>query len=229
MLHTFGGVTVPVKVICRRNAKNIHFYVDLLRQSVTVTSPRLHTEAQMKKMLSPHQDWIHERLSHHNPVILQDGMSLPVLEKEVCLRLTQDRKDKRVELVEDALICRSLVPNPSVARFLQEELLSYLEKRVPLFSERINVQVSSLRVKNTRTRWGSCSQNGTLSFQWKLVFAPLNILDYVIIHEACHLRHFNHSPEFWSLVSELDPNFQKHRRWLKEHGDSLLAYFPHGS
>ena len=152
-----------------------------------------------------------------------------LLGRDVRLRLTQDQGGKRIELVDGVLICRSPVPGISLPKFLQEEIRSYVMDKVAVFSERIHVSYASIRIKKTRSRWGSCSQKGDLSFQWKLIFAPLAILDYVIAHEVCHLKHFNHSPAFWAQVMALDPDFQAHRRWLRTHGDGLLAYFSEGS
>ena len=142
--------------------------------------------------------------------------------------LTQDRDGKRIEHAGNTIICRSPVPSISLPKFLQTEILSYVTDKVAVFSERIPAAYASIRVKKTRSRWGSCSQKGDLSFQWKLIFAPLEILDYVIVHEVCPLKHFNHSPAFWAQVSALDPDFKEHRRWLRTHGERLHAYFAEG-
>ncbi len=76
-------------------------------------------------------------------------------------------------------------------------------------------------VRDQKTRWGSCSSTGTLSFNYRLMFAPPRVLDYVVIHELCHLTHMNHSREFWNLVASVMPEYKIHRNWLKEHGQEL--------
>ena len=81
---------------------------------------------------------------------------------------------------------------------------------------------SSIRIGDQKTRWGSCSNNGTLSFSWRLMLAPPRVLDYVVIHEICHLTYMDHSKNFWDLVSVYDPDYKEHRKWLKENGDSLI-------
>ena len=218
-------MTAHIKFTHRKSARKVSLHVDPLQRVVTVTAPRRHTDSQLIVLLNTHQEWISENLNRNHPIPLQEGMPLSLLGQEVRLHLTQNREGKRIELADGALICRSPVPSISLPKFLQGEILSYVMDKVAVFSALIRVSYASIRVKKTRSRWGSCSQKGDLSFQWKLIFAPLEILDYVIVHEVCHLKHFDHSPAFWTQVRALDPDFKEHRRWLKTHGKSLLAYF----
>lgn len=80
---------------------------------------------------------------------------------------------------------------------------------------------SRIRIGNQKTRWGSCSSKGTLSFNWRLMLAPPAILDYVIVHELCHLTYMNHSGDFWECVAAILPDYKEKRKWLKEHGNEL--------
>jgi predicted metal-dependent hydrolase len=90
----------------------------------------------------------------------------------------------------------------------------------------IGVRPQRVQIRDQRSRWGSCSTRGTLSFNWRLVLAPLEVLDYVVVHELCHLREPNHSRRFWKLVEEHRPDWRAHRDWLHEHGPELLAFRP---
>jgi predicted metal-dependent hydrolase len=83
-----------------------------------------------------------------------------------------------------------------------------------------------IAIRDQRTRWGSCSPSGTLSFSWRLVVAPPDVLDYVVVHELCHLREPNHGPRFWRLVEELRPCWRDPARWLRRHGRELASYDP---
>jgi predicted metal-dependent hydrolase len=83
------------------------------------------------------------------------------------------------------------------------------------------VRYTGIHIKEQKSRWGSCSAKGNLNFNWHIVMAPETIADYLVIHELCHLRHMNHSAEFWHCVSGLYPAYKTARKWLKENGISL--------
>ena len=91
---------------------------------------------------------------------------------------------------------------------------------------RLEVEYGRIAIRDQRTRWGSCSTRGTLSFNWRLVLAPAEILEYVVVHELCHLREPNHSPRFWALLASARPGFRSEKDWLSRHGWELQAYTP---
>ena len=90
----------------------------------------------------------------------------------------------------------------------------------------IGVEPKRIQIRDQRSRWGSCSTTGTLSFNWRLVLAPFDVLDYVVVHELCHMREANHSGRFWKLVETRRPDWRAHKDWLDEHGPELLAFRP---
>ncbi len=90
----------------------------------------------------------------------------------------------------------------------------------------LDVGVTRLTIRDQVCRWGSCSANGALSFNWRLVLAPHDVLDYVVVHEVCHLVEHNHGPSFWKLVEKRRPDYREHRAWLDQHGWEILAYRP---
>lgn len=94
--------------------------------------------------------------------------------------------------------------------------------RVEHFAPRMGVRPARVRVKDLRSLWGSCSARGSLNFNWRLLLAPPEVLDYVVVHELAHLAETSHSRRFWALVSEYCPEHRERRRWLKENGGSLL-------
>ncbi len=93
-------------------------------------------------------------------------------------------------------------------------------------ARRLGVTYAALQIRDQRTRWGSCSPRGTLTFNWRLVLAPHAVLDYVVVHELCHLREAKHGPAFWRLVEQARPDYKAPRAWLRRHGHELLAYRP---
>jgi hypothetical protein len=116
-----------------------------------------------------------------------------------------------------------LAVSESEARTGVRELVSALAEEE---AERIGVEYRRIRIGGQRTLWGSCSPRGTLSFNWRLVLAPLEVLEYVVVHELCHLRVPNHSRRFWALVERHRPLWRQQRDWLRDHGPELLALSP---
>jgi hypothetical protein len=116
-----------------------------------------------------------------------------------------------------------LAVSESAARTGARELVSALAEDE---AERLGVAYRRIRIGGQRTLWGSCSPKGTLSFNWRLVLAPAEVLDYVVVHEVCHLRVPNHSPRFWELVEQRRPHWRVQRDWLRDHGPELLAFQP---
>ena len=101
--------------------------------------------------------------------------------------------------------------------------LERLQEKTNRYAQQIGVSPTGLSVRNFRSRWGSCDKRGQVIFNWTIIKAPPHsIVDYVVIHELCHLIHPNHSKEFWQLVGGHDPAYPEHRQWLKERGDRLL-------
>lgn len=108
------------------------------------------------------------------------------------------------------------------ARWYREQARQVLTTRVELFARQHGFQYKGIRITSARTRWGSCSASGSLSFSWRLIQAPLPVVDYVILHELVHTQIHNHSRKFWQKVNALMPDYHEHRRWLREHGRELL-------
>lgn len=117
----------------------------------------------------------------------------------------------------------------AVTPFTPEELNALVDKakqvipdRVAYFAPLVGVEYGRITIRNQRTRWGSCSAKGNLNFNCLLVLTPPEVLDYVVIHELCHLRELNHSPSFWAEVRRIMPDYADKRRWLKDNGFELI-------
>lgn len=94
-------------------------------------------------------------------------------------------------------------------------------KRVEYYHSVTGGKYTSITIRDQKSRWGSCSSRGTLSFNYRLLFAPPKVLDYVVVHELCHLTHMNHSKNFWNMVASVMPEYKTYKNWLKEHGQEL--------
>jgi predicted metal-dependent hydrolase len=114
----------------------------------------------------------------------------------------------------------------AVERWYRREARQRIEAVLSAQALRLQLQHASVGIRDPRTRWGSCSRRGHLSFSWRLVLAPRSVLEYVVVHELCHLREPSHSRSFWRLLEAARPGWQEQARWLREHGQELHAYAP---
>jgi predicted metal-dependent hydrolase len=119
-------------------------------------------------------------------------------------------------------------PEPAAAleRWYRREARRLFETSVAHESARLGLEYARIAIRDQRTRWGSCSSRGTLSFNWRLALTPPEVLDYVVVHELLHVREHNHSRAFWALVGEHRPGWRAQMQWLRDHGAELQAYDP---
>ena len=104
---------------------------------------------------------------------------------------------------------------------LSARALERIRERVDHYAPLIGVRPGRITIREQKTRWGSCSSRGNLNFNWKLIMASPQVLDYVVIHELCHLHEFNHSPRFWALVQHQMPDYIAWKKWLDNHKEDL--------
>ncbi len=116
----------------------------------------------------------------------------------------------------------SAVLREALILWMQRKAALQANKMVARHAGREQLAPRSLRIKEQKSRWGSCGIHGDINLNWLLMLAPPEILEYVVVHELCHLRHRNHSPDFWRLVGEHLPDYRRQRQWLKENGASLM-------
>ncbi len=153
-----------------------------------------------------------------------EGKIFRYLGHELKLKFVETANKKlKFEIKEQFLLChREAHRNYSwdeyeeaYAKYFKKTAQAWFQLHVQLWASRMHLKPKKLSVRDTRTRWGSCSSKGTISLNWRLITEPLAIIDYVIIHELSHLKHMNHSANFWSLVENFDPEFRSHQKWLK--------------
>lgn len=157
-----------------------------------------------------------------------DGELFMYLGRNYVLQLCWDKSATKPEVAmqKDTLLVRTSTEDKVIIKNAIE--LWYKNKARELIRERINhyqpaIKISPNRVtvKNQKKRWGSCSSKGNLNFNWRIMMAPLEIVDYIVVHEMCHLIHLNHSREYWQLVAAILPDYKKRRQWLKKNGAML--------
>ena len=157
------------------------------------------------------------------PVVLTVPARMPAREIEVVLDsnrewIARERAAQKPRLRLDA----RRVSEAEAREAARELVRMVVDEEAPA----LGVSYGQIQIRDQRTRWGSCSPHGNLSFNWRLALAPFDVLDYVVVHELCHLRVPNHSARFWKLVASRRPGWHRERDWLTAHGPELLAFRP---
>ena len=229
-----GDRVCPVRIHWRRDARRMTMRVR--DRSVRLSVPTGTTDSDIERFVAEHTDWIADQLRKEEDAVTVPvpGLDGPAIYHEgvpKAVRLVRDslhRGRGRVEEGPDSLDIRIHTGSRvRPARVLEEWLRAgaraaitdELERVLPLLGE----PSCPITIRDQKTRWGSCSATRRLSFNWRLVMAPPECLGYVVAHEAAHLVHLDHSPDFWALVAELTPDYKRRQRWLREHQAALFA------
>jgi len=195
--------------------------------SLTVRAPLHLDEAEIARFVQAKSAWIARKQAQAARVAslvhrYQDGESFPFLGADYPLRLVTGLKSG---LAFDSAFTldrsRGAEGERLFVSWYRRQARRWIEARVAYFAGLHGFQPGRVRISSARTRWGSCSRQGTLSFPWRLVMAPSEVIDYVVVHELCHLEHLNHSKAFWAHVRSILPGYKRQRAWLKHHGERL--------
>lgn len=196
--------------------------------SLTVRAPRRVTLKDIHGFIEEKSDWIirsREKLMSIEPVAKKqyvDGERFLFLGREYELRLV--RPQRPVLKFESGFALSASARERGELAFIKwykTQALTVFSERVHRYSIMHGFEPKQVKVNSAKTRWGSCTSNGTINFSWRLVMAPLDVVDYVVLHELSHLKVKNHSPRFWKLVEFLCPDFKHRRKWLRENGEKL--------
>lgn len=194
-----------------------------------VRAPQHATNAQIEKIVAQKSAWIQKtqaRLMRQYPRIktrtFSPGELFPYLGTQYALQLT-DRQRPLLELDGAFLLSRSAASRAKevLIDWYREETRSITQSLIEKYSKQYDFKVNRVRITSARTRWGSCSSKNNLNFTYRLSMAPLEVIDYVVLHELVHLKHHNHSQSFWNAVAAIKPDYQNQRNWLKQHGALL--------
>ncbi|SDR25933.1 SprT family zinc-dependent metalloprotease [Pseudovibrio sp. Tun.PSC04-5.I4] len=177
-------------------------------------------------------DWLKQRLgSRPASISFEEHARIPIRGVLHTLRSSgQLRGLSRLDVEDDTEEPLLLLPGEiqSFSRktkdFLRKLAKEDLEAHVQHFTKQLGRNFHSITLRDTKTRWGSCSHDGKLSFSWRLIMAPPDILEYVAAHEVAHLERLDHSPDFWRICEQLAPHTKPAQNWLKEHGPQLHLY-----
>jgi predicted metal-dependent hydrolase len=190
--------------------------------SVTVTLPRRAPEKAARDAVQELGPWIARRrrvFARAAAELARPAGTVPYL--GVPLALLPQRGRERVHRRGDVLLVPAGDPRPALERFYRRAARSEITARLDAATARAGTRYTRLTIRGQRTRWASCSSDGAMSFNWRLLLAPVEILDYVVEHEVCHLEVMDHSPRFWALLESRSPGWRAHAAWLRRYGSAL--------
>ena len=226
-LLAVDGADVAIKVRLNPRARRIVMRVHPTTGDVIVTAPSRGGMAPALAFARGETQWIARQLQHlPKPVALMPGAVVPFLGVAHPIRHAHVRGPAPVWRDQGALLVSGRMEHAPrrLTDFFKREARTLLAARAVEYAVRLGVRPGRVTVRDTKSRWGSCSQNGSLSFSWRLILAPEFVRDYVVAHEVAHLKEMNHSPRFWAQVKILSPDMVRARQWLREHGRTLLRY-----
>lgn len=234
MIH---GVGIPYTLKPSSKAKRL--IIRVREGQVTVSIPKGVSLRKAVAFLETQRDWIYEQwqagrnlTSEPGTRVFQEEETLPYLGTTLTLHITgSTRNHLIIERKENILL--AFVPEEAledteshplsiaIYQWYKNQAREILWNKLDHFAGLMGVEYRQFRLKEQKTMWGSCSASGNINLNWRIILGPEEVADYLVIHELAHLRHFNHSKDFWREVELYAPSQQELRQWLKKHGASL--------
>jgi len=208
-------------------AKRMKLRYDASTGNAVVTMPPRSSERAAKKFAEKNILWL-EKQRNRSPQkkLLLPGETIPYQGTEHLIIHAPDKK-AGVEILSCEIIVGGTIEGFSVRveNYLKKKARATIGPMAKNMAHRISQDFRRIQIRDTKSRWGSCSSSGTLSFSWRLIMTPPEILEYVVAHEVSHLKEMNHSKSFWHVVDQLVSDTKKSRKWLKHDGQCLMLIF----
>ncbi len=232
------GRTVEIHRRARRRSLNLTIHVS---GRLRVSAPKSVTQRQIAQFVESQREWLEQNLAKYEKVRsahpkkrIREGESFPLLGRELTLEFRSAAVGKTkysVRARESRLLIE--IPEakwksfdreaehrelrPLLVKFYQKAGRELIGQRLERMAAAMALKPSAISFRSQKTRWGSCSSKGRISLNWRLIVAPLEVIDYVVVHELSHLECYDHSPAFWKLVSTQIPDYRERRDWLRDH------------
>lgn len=196
--------------------------------SLIVRAPLRTPEKTIRELVRQKADWIarsQEQMRQNQPAQRQfsEGETLPLLGQHHPIKIVPRQRASLTLEGGEFRLAEKNQPRACEAFTLwyKKKAAALLPARLEALAKKHNLRPKKVRISSARARWGSCNASGTISLTWRLVMAPPEVIDYVIVHELAHIPHPNHSKDFWNTVATLMPDYKKHLNWLKQNGQKL--------
>jgi predicted metal-dependent hydrolase len=215
----------PFEYTVRRSdrARRVRVRVDPRDGAVEVVLPRRAAAREAASAVAELRSWIGRRQAEvavTKARVAARAGTVPYLGTDLLLRAEAGRT--RVHRRGDVLLVPDGDARPAIERWYRRQARAEIAPRLDAAATALSTSYTKLTIRDQRTRWGSCSSAGAMSFNWRLLLAPEAVLEYVVRHEAAHLAVMDHSPRFWAVMGRLMPGYEVPRRWLRDHGATLV-------
>jgi predicted metal-dependent hydrolase len=228
-----GDETLIVRVRESARAKTARIIVGP-RRPLEVIVPRGISDTEVDDYLEEKRSWVARKVAKAREIAARppqlgldrvgavwlEGREVPI-KRQQARRATAGLRDGSLVVGGDDATAAG-----AVERWYRREARQRITEVAEREAGRLGLEFKSLGIRDQRTRWGSCSRKGNLSFSWRLLVAPREVLEYVVVHELCHVRVPTHAKPFWRLLETVRPGWQQQARWLREHGQELHDYQP---
>lgn len=209
--------------------------IKVVGNKVVISVPKLLSDARIKDLLVKKSTWIKKKLIDHAQIPMPkpreyvNGESFQYLGKNYRLKVVQgseagvklNRGYIEVTTKKSAKVTDKVIREQLINWYMDLAIVRFKEKTFK-YAKQLGVIPNSITVRDYKSRWGSCSVKGDISFNWRIILAPQHIVDYVVVHELSHMIQHNHSLKYWKLVEKVMPNHQEYKEWLKVNGASLF-------
>jgi len=235
-----GKTVIPYEE--RKSSRVKRISIRITPEKVRVTAPARASKSEIQAFIEKNQEWILENWAKLQETVAaqrkvyETGDKVAYLGKELTLQIIPTpHKTISAFYIKDQGILEIKIPQGLEGQQRQKAIQEILEKwykqkartifrqKLNYWSRQMGVSYNQFRLKEQKTRWGSCSSLGNINLNWRAIMATEPVLDYLVIHELSHLLYLDHSPEFWENVARYCPDHAKHRRWLREKGPSLIV------
>ncbi|MCP4393282.1 MAG: M48 family metallopeptidase [Alphaproteobacteria bacterium] len=220
------GRDFPLDIKRNSKAKRCILRVNHIKQSIDLTIPKRYRTEKAVKFARSQILWIEKQIEQMPEKInFYDGITIPVAGRPTTITRAK-HPQAGTKQIEDTIIISGHTEhfNRRTKDFLKKEAKRVFTNIANKMAEKMGKKIKKISVKDTHSRWGSCNSAGNISYSWRLILAPVHVMEYVIAHEVAHLAELNHSEAFWNQVGKLLPNYHKAKKWLKENGNSLHLY-----
>lgn len=235
----YGNTTIDYTLYLNPLSEDITISVEWL-EGVSVEAPESISNDKLNKILNKKAPWIIKKWSQLNEIIdiptpkeFVSGEKFPYLGRHYRLRVIKESNNKDVSLsfYQGRFIAKAPIELDNNERhsYMYQAFKQWyisngqhkVEERLKLYSPKMEFYPLKVILKEQKMRWGTCTKEGAIYLNWKIVMAPMNVLDYILVHELAHLKYYNHSKEFWQLVHSILPDYKQSKEWLRINGPKL--------